>query len=303
MTKNTTLFSIIALSGLFGSLTSGCKQEVLCPELGNCGGPTPYGSWELKPGSSSCVEDLYVPPSDPRLIGGGDVPAARTPPPEPALFDWCDNLVTSNGTTIQARAAIFYSESAPVGAATIRFDTNGSWSSGITRTGTFVLDFPALCIREFGATDGKLIDPMHPELGTGNVCKQLEVPLGASGRGPGSYQNTTCEPNPADPAGCLCAFDVQETGGPSGSFQQINGNTLLLLSDKTFPAQVTFCNSGGHLQLTGTDGEYMFGTKGLRTMDLAKVVANCSDGKQGPGELGIDCGDECPNACPAPATP
>ena len=306
MTNSTTFPTVLAVCGLVATLGSGCKQATTCAALGDCGGPVPVGDWTLTtdPGRGSCIEDLYIPPSDPRLVGGAPVPAARIPPPEPAVYDWCDLLITNSGTSIQTHAANFYSESAPVGFATVRIHDNGTWSAGITRTGTYVLDFPTICMREFGAMNDRPIDPMDMNGPKGNVCEQLQVPLRDSGKGNGSYQNTTCLVNPSDPGGCLCYFDVQETGGPSGNFNHVEGtNTIVFLPSSSFPQTVTYCNKGDTLQLTGTDGEYLFGTAGLRTLDLAKIVANCTDGKQGPGEDGVDCGGQCPTACPTPPMP
>ncbi len=310
MIKSTPLTSFIAFCVVLAVTTPACKQAVHCAELGDCGGDAPIGTWTLTPATAtepahgSCIEDLYVPVSDPRLIGGGDVPAARTPPPEPALYDWCDALITSSGTSITTHDAIFYPESAPVAIASVHFSSDGTFSSGITRTGTYYLDFPAICMREFGATNGKLIDPKQPDLGTGDVCAQLQTKERAAGAGPGSYQNTTCVDNTADPGGCVCAFEDQETGGPSGRYDRVDNNTIEFLSDKNFPNLVTYCNQGGSLQLTGKDGEYLFGTRGLRTLNLKKFVPNCADGKQGEGEAGVDCGPECPTtACPPAAAP
>jgi hypothetical protein len=262
---------VVAVCGLFAALTTGCKQEPLCKELGNCGGAVPIGRWALSPGHGSCSEDLYIPATDTRLVQA-DLPAARTSPPEPALFDWCLLLVTNGGTNIQARPPRFFYSDGLVGAATIRYDPDGHFSAGITRTGTYTLDFPAFCMRAFGAMDGRPADPANnPDGGGVNICKQLEVPVRASGQGEGSYMNTTCDPNPADPAGCLCVFDVTETGGPSGTYQLLNANTILHLPFSNFPQKVTFCNKGDSLELTGANGEYLFDVRGLRTMDLAKM--------------------------------
>ena len=311
MTKSTPLNTFIAVCALAAALTSGCQQAAHCAPLGDCGGPVPFGTWTLsnatatEPAHGSCLEDLYVPVADPRLVGGGDVPAARSSPPEPALADWCDGLLTSSGTKIFTHAATFYPESAPVAVASIHLLADGSWTSGITRTGTFLMDFPALCMREFGAMDGRSVDPMATPPGPpGDVCAQLQVAQRDAGKGTGAYQNTTCLPNPADPGGCVCAFEDQETGGPSGYFNKIDNNTLQFLSDKNFPNLVTYCNKGTSLQLTGKDGEYLFGTRGLRTLDLKKTLPNCTDGVQGPGEEGVDCGPDCPvTMCPAAAAP
>lgn len=315
MTKSTPFSLVLAACGLVSALTSGCQQATNCHALGDCGGAIPLGTWTLTPQvvdatgrvvapiHGSCIEDLYVPVSDPRLVGGGDVPAARTPPPEPALYDWCDGLITSSGTMISTHDATFYPESAPVAIASIRLSADGSFSSGITRTGTFILDFPALCMQEFGATNGKLIDPKNPQLGTGDVCQQLQTKQRATGASTGAYQNTTCVDNTNDPGGCLCEFEDQETGGPSGIYEKIDSSTLMFLSDKGFPNRVTYCNKGDSLELTGKDGEYLFGIKGLRTLDLA--IANCTNGIKDPYEQGVDCGGQCAAVCGAapPAAP
>ena len=62
-----------------------------------------------------------------------------------------------------------------------------------------------------------------------------------------------------------------------------------------FPAKATYCNKGNSLQLTGSDGEYLFGLFGLRTLDLGKL--NCADGVQGALEDGPDCGSICGTPC------
>jgi hypothetical protein len=36
---------------------------------------------------------------------------------------------------------------------------------------------------------------------------------------------------------------------------------------------VTFCNQGDGLELTGADGDYLFGLRGLRTMSLTRAPA------------------------------
>jgi hypothetical protein len=265
--------SVSALVGLslLAALASGCTQEPHCPELSSCGGPLPLGVYELVPGSESCSEDLFAPTIDTRLKDS-EVPAARTPPVEPTFFDWCNLLVASGGEDILRNTPQFYYESGRIGSATIRYNPDGTFSAGLTRTGTFTLDFPAVCMRAFAATDGRLLDPDMPELGTGNVCKQLEGPLRTSGLNEGSYRNTTCDPNPADPQGCLCRFDVTETGGPAGVYQQLDASTILHLSNGSLPSKVTYCNTGNDLELTGANGAYLYNNGvGLRTLKLRLV--------------------------------
>jgi hypothetical protein len=260
----------LALCGLLSAAT-GCEafmQKPLCPALDTCGGDFPYGDWKLKPGGSSCTEDLHVPLSDLRLIGA-DVTAARVPPPEPALADWCVNLVANGGKNIQARAAAFYTDSPHIGSASIRFKDDGTYAAGMAMTGNFQFDFPAFCMRAFAAMDGRPADPEDNPDGPGvDVCKQLEVPLRKSGAGEGTYPNTTCEKNEADPGGCICKFDMTSVSGVEGPFYQTGSSTITALSPTNFPVKVNYCRKGNRLQLTGADGQYLFNRRGLRTLDL-----------------------------------
>jgi hypothetical protein len=289
----------LAVFVAFAAIATGCKQEVLCPSLGSCGGPPPIGvkagtdaTWVLAPGHGSCTEDLYVPAADTRLIIG-NLPTTGMPYPEPAVFDWCVLLVTGPGAggQIEVKPPRFYYESGQIGFVTLKFQADGHFSAGITRTGTFTLEFPAYCVRAFGATDG-VLDPADPTSPVVNVCKRLEQPVKSSGTGEGSYQNTTCDPDTdalraqyglqgsASTGGCLCRFDVDETAGPAGTYVMLNQNTILDFPDavaSNFPQRTTYCSQGDDLQLTGADGAYLFDQRGVRTMDL---VRSCKDGTE-----------------------
>lgn len=295
-----------AVFGLLAAVTTGCTQTPLCPELGTCGGPLPVGEWVLAPGHPSCSEDLYLAPSDPRLVKG-DLPAARTPVPEEALFDWCDLLVTNGGKEIAPQKPRFSYENGTIGAAWLRYDASGNYAAGLTRTGTFVIDFPALCVREFGAMDGRPADATKDPNGPAvNVCAQLQAQIVDSS----SHQNMLCQPNPSDPAGCLCQFDVSVPSGGSGSYLARSNDLTHVLTavypGKTqaaaFPQHATYCNRSTTLQLTGAEGQYLFDEPGLRTLNLVSTTINCADGTRGPGEDGVDCGLACPNDC-MPAVP
>jgi hypothetical protein len=301
---------LLRTSALLLALVGGCKQEVLCPALGSCGGPLPLGidgksdgTWVLSPGHGSCTEDLYVPVTDPRLPMGTKTTTGM-PYPEPALFDWCDQLVAVAGVgeDIKKRQPAFFYESGPIGFATVKFQPDGTFTTGLSRIATVALYFPAFCIRAFGAMDG-MIDP---NTGTAypNVCKQLEPPLYTSGVGEGAFFNLTCDPNndqvrsalaakgfrldvPADPLGCICRYDVDETGGPAGTYKQLDASTLVDFPDavgSNYYQETTYCNQGDTLQLTGANGAYLYDQRGLRTMDLVrscKTDAECVSGKCG----------------------
>jgi hypothetical protein len=276
--------SLVAACGLFGVVAAGCDklmQQPNCPALSSCGGAVPVGTWVLDPNHHSCSEDIYVAPTDPRLPMG-TVPVARTPVLEPTLYDWCDQLITKAydpKTGIVSVAANFYTPDIQVGGGSVQYNADGTYSAGLTRTGSYTLTFPALCMQEFGATPGNpAVDTtqMMPVGGPVDVCKQLELPLGQAGMGPGSFRNTACalDKDPSDQGGCVCTFDATETGGGGGTYLPFgDGQTILNLPGpgKNFPQKVTYCNTVNELQLTGTDGEYLFGTLGLRTLDLVPL--------------------------------
>lgn len=284
----------VAGCALLAALAASCKQETLCQELGDCGGDL-IGSWALGPGHESCSEDVTAPPSDTRLRGG-DVPPQRVPAPEQAFADWCSGLIAGTENVLHAPPS-FFSESMPFGSATVRYHADGTYSMGLARTGSFYFEFSATCMRQFGAVDGR--SPPNTTDPPTNVCKQLQVPLAMSGGGEGSYRNVTCDPNPAEPLGCLCFFDVAEVSGSGGKYQIVGGNQILHTPNTPgFSFRATYCRDGDSLQLTGADGSYLLNKPALRTLDLGLV--NCADGVQGIGEDGIDCGSACDLACPTP---
>jgi hypothetical protein len=298
--------SLVSLVAVLVSLAGGCTQEPNCPALDDCGGTVPYGTWELAPGHPSCSEDLYTPPPDPRSLPV-ELPPAREPPREPAFFDWCYLLVTNNGDKIQTRQPRFYAESPKIGWASLTYRQDGTYDAGISRVGTFYFYFPPLCIRASGAMDGKPAIDQNGMAVTGpvHVCKQLEVPLGESGIGEGSYPNVICVPNAEDPPGaegCICQYEMNETRGGSGPFLMASNNTIMHLPGNNYPQRATFCNKGGTLQLTGANGNYLFGEKGLRTLDLVPAGDPCMNGRLDPSEEGVDCGGGCA-PCAAPAMP
>ncbi len=274
------------------ALAVGCKQATLCHALGACGGGAPIGikpgtdgNWVIAAGHPSCSEELYIPASDPRLSMASPT-TAGTPNPEPAVYDWCALLVAGPGagTAIEVNSPRLYEGGAQYGFVTLKFQADGHFSSGITLTGTFVLELPAQCVSAFGASAGQL-DPTDPTSPVVDVCQRLSGPLYNSAINTGAYQNLECAANTAqlraqlgldgaaDPAGCLCRYDLDETGGPAGTYQLLNQNTIIDYPDavnSNYPQESTFCLQGDELQLTGADGAYLFDQKGLRTLDLVR---------------------------------
>jgi hypothetical protein len=210
------------------------------------------------------------------------------------LYDWCDLLVTNGGGMVATHPPQFSIDNAQIGAAWVSYDMAGNYAAGLTRTGTYTVEFPALCMREFGAR--------------GDVCNQLQTQLVSTS----AHKNLLCAANPTDPAGCVCQYDVSVQSGGSGTYQPVSANKLVHVLTTQFPQRVqtadfpqyaTYCNKGTALQLTGSDGEYLFDEPGLRTLDLVSTTINCADGMKGTGEDGVDCGLACPMDCVAPAPP
>jgi hypothetical protein len=269
------VFAILACSLLISVVTAGCNQfmqKPRCAPLGDCGGAVPVGTWILDATHVSCSEDIYVPPSDPRVLMG-TVPVARQPPPEPALSDWCDSIVVTGGTTIVTHEPEFYYYDGHIGVASVHYGDDGNFSAGLTQVGRFKLDFPAYCMRAFGGKDGRQADPANDPTGPAvSLCKQVEAAVKSAGTGAGAYPNAACEDSKIEAGGCTCEFDVTATSGPAGSYKMLNSNTILNLLNANFPQKVTYCHNGDELELTGTDGSYLFDKTGLRTMRMKKTA-------------------------------
>jgi hypothetical protein len=167
-------------------------------------------------------------------------------------------------------APLFFYESGPVGAATLHYDANNTYTLSTTRTGTYEIDFPAFCVRATGAKDDKpaITDPMGPPV---DVCKQLEASLQPAATSMVYYHNLTCDPSSIDSGGCTCLFDVADVQDNAGTFQRVDKSTLLHLPGTNFPEKVTYCSKGDRLQLTGANGAYLFDRPGLRTFDLVRA--------------------------------
>jgi hypothetical protein len=285
------------LCGLVLALTTSCAQNPTCSELGTCGG-NPVGDWVLAAGHPSCSEQLYRAPIDPRLAKG-DQPAARLPLPEESLYDWCDALIfkTDDPNSVDSNhLARFSVADQTVGAAWIHYDGAGNYAALLTKTGTYVAEYPSGCVRAFGAMD---------DATGGGVCTQVQAYLAAKSS---VGRNIACVSTPNDPTGgCTCRFSISIQSGGSGTYKPASSNTIVhqltaRFPDKSqaadFPSYATFCNKGTSLQLTGADGGYLFNEPGLRTLDLQATTINCTDGIKGPGEDGVDCGVACPMPCP-----
>lgn len=132
------------------------------------------------------------------------------------------------------------------------------------------------------------------------MCEELTEPLGQLGLGEGSWRNTVC--TAAADGGCDCAMDYWAVGGPVGTWKMV-GERLVLSTERynvdlgdyetvtTDP--IDYCVMEDTVRFDVAINEVWVNVSGA---PLARV--DCTDGSQGPGEQGVDCGYPCQLQCP-----
>lgn len=103
--------------------------------------------------------------------------------------------------------------------------------------------------------------------------------------------------------GCLCDYDLFLFSSFVGTWTT-DGSVMTFVDGSqapTDPWSADYCASGDTLELTGHDGQSLFGSwLGIRSLTFRR--ASCSDGVQSQGEEQVDCGGDCapcaaPSAC------
>jgi hypothetical protein len=274
--------ALALISGL--ALLNGCAQEDLCPSQGDCGGII-EGRWGLS--APACQEHMYEPPQEVWLF---DRPIAvgRQQQTEPQYSSWCQNLVfTADPDRPLSNNPLFWTGSATYGEARIRYEADGTYEAGFTRTGTYGWVFSATCMRSYGSQV---------------TCEQLAEPLNLSAMNDGGYKDVRCHADPLDPGGCECLFEAVTVGSQQGTYK-VRGN-LVDHYATSIPSPIStmeFCSKNDTLTLHGARRSFLYEQNGLRSLNL--VRANCTDGVKGPGEEGADCGGLCETACGADGNP
>jgi hypothetical protein len=158
----------------------------------------------------------------------------------------------------------------------VRFEENGQYTSAQTLTGVVTLTYSAECL---------VTDQGTP------TCAQLQAALDVSGTGEGAYFDTMC----ADQAGggCSCTVRVQEVSGSSGTWSiDLAAKTVTLTRDPQLPAPnqltVGYCADPAGVRFGDGIDAWWRQTAGAT---FSKI--DCTDGKQGFGEDGVDCGGVC----------
>jgi hypothetical protein len=265
-----------------GIVMNGCAKGPVCPELGNCGG-SPLGVWAQKPTAESagyCQEAIHKPPLE-QYLQGQPTPTARVRLPESTNVDWCYNLVFTTEQMNPIKANYLYWENLVYGNGLFNYRPDGTYQINLGRRGNMVAYYSRTCLSKYGHDAD---------------CAKFQETLAAANVGAGEYFDFKCDEN-KERGGCNCVFLVSEDDSQGGVYKADTATvTHFPTSQNVHFSEASLCVRGDTMELSGKDNSYLWDRPGLRTMELVRV--NCEDGKQGPGESGIDCGRGCPNTCP-----
>jgi len=131
------------------------------------------------------------------------------------------------------------------------------------------------------------------------TCDELTLPLNYIGLGEGAWRNTVC--TAAADGGCDCAMDYWATGGPSGTWELVDERLLLTRDVYSLELGTSQTVTSSPIDYCVSEDTVRFGTA---IDEVRPLVAghpltriDCTDGVQGPGEDGVDCGYRCPEDC------
>jgi hypothetical protein len=273
----------VLVAGIAGALViAGCSQGQVCKDLSSCGGD-PLGTWAQKPLSQDngkyCQESTHMPPlQDYRM--GQPTPVARERVPENTNLDWCYNLVLAPSDMDAVKKHFYWWENLPYTGGLVTYNENGEYSIDFSREARVFRYYSRSCLSQYGHTSN---------------CTKFAEELEKANEGAREYHTFECKDDPK--GGCDCSFHIGEANAQAGKYTK-NGSTLTHYS--TAPTsrftQASFCVKGDTMELSGLNNSFLWERQSLRTIELVRV--NCEDGKQGPGEAGVDCGLRCPNSCP-----
>jgi hypothetical protein len=264
----------------------GCSQGPLCPELGSCGG-NPKDKWAELPRSKEtpgtyCQEAMHSPPVESHLKDQ-NLPVARQRLPEKTTADWCSELVVTGDMVEAVKKHNYWWENLPYHAGFLEYQPAGTYQANLTRKGKVDRWFSQNCLRKYGYSGD---------------CKQFQADFERANMGAGEYNTFKCGADP-ERGGCNCNFEIFEVNTLRGMYS-VDGSTITHFpeSPTAHSSQASICVQGDKIQISGKDNSFLWDRPGLRTIELVRM--NCNDGLPGPGELGVDCGLGCPNACPTP---
>ncbi len=276
--------SLVACLALLPMLSS-CSKGPVCSELDSCGG-NPVDKWAQLPRGQEtpgtyCQEVTHTPPPEAHLRDQ-PLPVGRQRPPERTSADWCSELIVTSDMKEAVKKHNYWWEDLPYVTGFLEYQPGGIYRANLTRKGFVDRWFSQTCLRKYGYSGD---------------CTQFQTDLEKSNEGAGEYNTFKCSAN-ASRGGCDCNFEIFEVNTILGAYSQ-SGSTITHFpaSPTAHYSQASMCVKGDKLQLSGMNNSFLWDRPGLRSIEFVRM--DCNDGKLGPGELGVDCGLGCPNACPA----
>jgi hypothetical protein len=288
----------LGLFPLLGALSalsaSACSPELTCNEEFSGGGDV-VGTTAGRDKTMWIVvepcEDIVSAP--PRAVNFEQQPppTAGEAPPEEANGDWCQNLSfaadggLANVNTWFPRLPLRKHSPLLAGQPTwydayVVYTATGTFSFGAVTFGRQKLEMPSKCLTQQGVSI---------------TCDQLGTELAALWEVEGGLQNMECHPQ-AGAAGCECFYDLNIYTGQAGTFATTGDLITHYDQSSGPPFLVDFQVQGSSLNMSGYQRRPVFGINGIRTLKFARVI--CDDGVAGPGEEGVDCGNNCAMPCP-----
>lgn len=277
------LASLAVLPALLGvAVVAGCAKGPVCAELSTCGG-NPVGSWAQPPlgesGSKYCQENIHTPPVT-EYLQNQPTPTARNRVPEATNLDWCYNLVLTSNEADALKKNLYWWENLPYSGGLVTYTEDGRYSIDFGREGRVARHYSRTCLSQYGHDSD---------------CGTFQRVLTKANEGAHEYNSFEC--TESEKGGCNCTFNIGEANAQTGVYS-VSGNRITHFSNTPVAhfSHATQCVNGDRMELSGSNNSFLWDRSGLRAIELVRV--NCSDGRMGPGEQGIDCGLRCPTACP-----
>jgi hypothetical protein len=225
---------------------------------------------------------MHSPPIESHLRGQL-LPNARQRLPEENTADWCSELIVTGDREEPLKRNNYWWEDLPYVSGYVEYKKDGSYTASLTRKAFVDRWLSDTCLRKYAFA---------------GTCKDFQAALEKANEGAGEYNTFNCVDN-VERRGCDCHFEIFQVNTIAGSYRA-EGNTITHFPSTPYAhfSKASMCVKGDTLQLSGLYNSFLFDRPGLRTIEMVRM--NCNDGKPGPGELGVDCGLGCPNACPAP---
>jgi len=279
--ERSALWILAAGAGVLLGLLS-CSGGPVCKELGNCGG-NPVGTWAQRPAEEEnakyCQEKFHLPPLD-EYLQRQPTPVARMRLPESTNIDWCYNLVLTAEEVNALKSNLYWWENFTYSGGLVTYKENGEYTVDFGRQGMVSRYYSRTCLSQYGHEAD---------------CAKFQERLVVANQGASEYDFFDCKEDVVK-GGCNCQFLIAEANAQAGVYT-IQGSTITHFPNTppTHFTQAVTCVQGDTMEISGRNNSFLWDRQSLRTIELVRL--NCEDGKQGPGEAGVDCGLGCPNTC------